>query len=145
MSKDDPTIRTVVRFPASIRGQMQEQAIAAGFQDGRGPGLSKYLIHLHEENVKATEEAESMLDDPITFESMTPGEQWYAMRDVFWLAEFDSDREQEIFTEWSKLDNANITGIERSSPPLAGEPMEPLRQARYDAALAYVKGVIDGQ
>ena len=45
--KDDPTIRTVVRFPTSIRAEMQEQAIAAGYEDGRGPGLSKYLISLH--------------------------------------------------------------------------------------------------
>ena len=51
MSKKDPTIRTVVRFPTSIRAEMQEQAIAAGFEDGRGPGLSKYLLSLHAANV----------------------------------------------------------------------------------------------
>ena len=84
--------RTVFRIPVGLKPAMQAEAIRLGFEDGRGPGLSKYFIWLHEEHVKAAEQhIKDVVDDAagfepsadyiaslgatVAWESMTPGEQ----------------------------------------------------------------------
>jgi hypothetical protein len=159
MSKEK-TFRTVIRVPESIHGAMQEQAREAGYDDGRGPGLAKYLISLHVAHVDelgrcyadliadAFPKPVEVVPEVVTFEGMTPGERWYALRDAYWLADFDSDFEAAIDKVWSTFDDVSSQAVDLSPyvpHPIAGDVFKGQRKACYDAALEYVKGVMDGK
>lgn len=139
MSKKDPTVRTVVRFPASIRAEMQEQARAMGFEDGRGPGLSKYLLSLHAANVGQIGPAEEV-PEAVTFEGMTPGEQWMF---VFRVAIRESDHAIRSVAVGMAADSGETHEQRGEAIASWRDDSTPGYQARYEAALAYVKGVMD--
>jgi hypothetical protein len=145
----EKTVRTVIRVPESIHACMQEQAREAGYDDGRGPGLAKYLISLHVAHVDelgrcyadliadAFPKPAEAVPDVVTFEGMTPGEQWVFLVDVSSFGETMAVR----MKAHGLLKVLGIRSDEKSSRlwPLSA----PGYQARYDVTLAYVKGVMD--
>jgi hypothetical protein len=148
----EKTVRTVIRVPESIHACMQEQAREAGYDDGRGPGLAKYLISLHVAHVDelgrcyadliadAFPKPVEVVPDVVTFEGMTPGEQWSFLLDVS-IREWTSDVVDKAY-ELSAIGNG-VGFAEKFDAALEwGSRSAPGYQARYDVTLAYVKGVM---
>jgi len=142
MSKE----RTVFRIPVALKPAMQAEATRLGFSDGRGPGLSKYFIWLHDEHMKgqrieARIEGEGfdafIVDDlpepAVTFESMTQEEQASYLLEVFCRAKSGSSLEWESMSLISRFDRIGAKPV---------GPETPNYKARYEAALSYVKKVM---
>ena len=142
MSKE----RTVFRIPSDLKPSMQAEATRLGFSDGRGPGLSKYFIWLHDEHVKgqrieARIEGEGfdvfIVDDlpepAVTFESMTQEEQASYLLEVFCRAKHGSPLESAVTSLLSRFDMSGAKPV---------GPETPDYEAHYEATLAYVKKVM---
>ena len=153
--------RTVFRIPVGLKPAMQAEAIRLGFEDGRGPGLSKYFIWLHEEHVKAAEQhIKDVVDDAagfepsadyiaslgatVAWESMTPGEQFWFLNDVSKFGLAAKVRAAAGRLAVSKCEG-EMVGFANGASNAWSCPSEPGYQARYDAALAYVKEVMDAE
>jgi hypothetical protein len=155
MSKEK-TVRTVFRAPESIHAEMQEQAIAAGFEDKRGPGLSKYLISLHVAHVDelgrlytdliagAFPKPVEVVPDVITFEGMTGDEQWWFLDEVANVSQ-DPDKRMTAARLAAVLDDAGEAEDWMDVDALYdGGHAAPVPGycKRYGVTLAYVKGVM---
>jgi hypothetical protein len=155
----EKTVRTVIRVPESIHACMQEQAREAGYDDGRGPGLAKYLISLHVAHVDelgrcyadliadAFPKPAEAVPDVVTFEGMTGDEQWWFLDEV---ANVSQDPDKRMTA--ARLAAVLVDAVE------AGDWMDvdalydgghaapvPGYCKRYDVTLAYVEGVMNGQ
>jgi hypothetical protein len=89
-----------------------------------------------------------MDNDMVAWGSMTPGEQWCMLQDVYWATAFDSDLEDAVYEAWGAHDAAphsEVMDARKLYPEMKGmgAPPSVAHQARYDAALEYVKGVMD--
>jgi hypothetical protein len=150
MSKEK-TFRTVIRVPESVHACMKERAYDMGLGDERGPGLSKYLIGLHVAHMAemdrlytdliadAFPKPAEVVPDVITFEGMTPGEQWHFLNEVRCLGDdwltFEAG---DLMEDGDAIHGLSVSAIYPDESVLG-------YQARYDAALEYVKGVMDGK
>jgi hypothetical protein len=125
---------------------MQEQAREAGYDDGRGPGLARYLISLHVAHVDelgrcyadliadAFPKPAEAVPDVVTFEGMTQGEQWHFLNEVRCLGDdwltFEAG---DLMEDGDAIHGLSVSAIYPDESVLG-------YQARYDAALEYVKG-----
>ena len=138
--------RSIINVPASaeLKAEMDIYALKGGHtRIAKGGEVvankAAYLRALHAANVAQIGPVE---DAPkaITFESMTPGEQWHFLDEV---TIHSGDRA--VYLSATAL-RINLTPASWAAAYNAYSDSDtPGYQARYDAALAYVKGVIDGQ
>lgn len=150
------------------KDRFAQAAIKAGFETGRGPGITAWLKMLGEREIAETDEGtawarhQAALErvdrelsapapvfrraepepETVTWESMTAGERWYFVDEVSIFA-IDETVANAAFG-W--VQNSTETEDEGEAAMSAfHDASTPGYQARYNAALAYVKGVMDGE
>jgi hypothetical protein len=137
MSKEK-TFRTVIRVPESVHACMKERAYDMGLGDERGPGLSKYLIGLHVAEMDRLGAVE-VVPEVMTFEGMTPGEQWLFL---FAVATRSNGKNRPMAFRMAS-DSGESAGQRDEAMSAYPSSSSLGYQARYDAALEHVKGVMD--
>ena len=146
MSEPKKRLSTPLYFESQDqKDRFQKAAIESGMGSEKKPNVTGWLRMLGERECSHKSDdairQEAKRTPVVTFESMTAAEQWWALEEVSRMS-LDSAVSSEAFrlqAQWDAEGKAEGWEVVESKH---GGRSTPGYQARYDAALAYVKGVV---